>query len=181
MGQRILLVRHGRSAHVQRGWLDRAQFLRWREEYEAAGIDAQEQPPADLKQLASTCAVIASSPAARARESASLLAPAGRDVIASPLLAELELAPPNIGFRMPFFIWALLIGIRTRSSMTPELERAKKAAEWLTGMAERDGCVLAVTHGSFRSLLARQLVQSHWKYESERSWSHWSVWSLGRL
>src|SRR5579884_4059108 len=130
MSRNIHLVRHGRSAHVQSGWLDRQQFLRWREAYETAGIATDERPPAELKQLAAKCAVIVSSPAARARDSAMLL-DGERDPITSALIAERDLAPPNISIRMPLLAWALTIGIRARTASTAERERATRAAEWL--------------------------------------------------
>src|SRR4051812_23503002 len=95
MSQKILLVRHGRSAHVHVGSIDLAGFGRWREAYEAAGIHQHDQPPAALKALASASAVTVASTAARATESARLLA-AEREVTTSPLLAELELLPPRI-------------------------------------------------------------------------------------
>jgi len=66
MEQTILLVRHARSAHVHRGFLDLAGFRRWREAYEAAGIDERDQPPAALKDLARGSGIIVASTAPRA-------------------------------------------------------------------------------------------------------------------
>jgi hypothetical protein len=44
---RLVLVRHGRSAHVHRGWIDRAGLDRWQLAYDAAGLhDADAPPPA---------------------------------------------------------------------------------------------------------------------------------------
>jgi broad specificity phosphatase PhoE len=173
---KILLVRHGRSAHVHRGFIDVAGFHRWREAYEAAGIDEQDQPPAALKALAATSSIIVASTAPRAVHSAMLL---GRDVTPSPLLAELALAPPNIrGIRMPLIGWALSIGIRRHVSPV-EVQRARDAAQWLRDLAAEHGTVLAVTHASFRSLLSRELIARGWHCEIPKGRSrHWSVWSL---
>ena len=180
--QTILLVRHGRSAHVHSGFVDRAAFDRWREAYESAGIDERDQPPAALKALASTSAITVASTAPRAVQSAELLDPE-RDIPASPLLRELDLVPPNVRVRMPLLGWALAIGVRRIiQAVSPlELQRAREAAEWLVGLAERHETVLAVTHASFRSLLASQLVGRGWRCEipSGRS-RHWSVWSFHR-
>ena len=49
MTRRIVLVRHGPSAHTESpGWIDAAGVYRWREAYDAAGILAQSAPPAEL-------------------------------------------------------------------------------------------------------------------------------------
>jgi len=42
----ILLVRHGRSAHKASRLLDLAKLVRWRDAYEAAGIDERDRSPA---------------------------------------------------------------------------------------------------------------------------------------
>jgi broad specificity phosphatase PhoE len=188
MPQQIFLVRHGRSAHVQAGFLDLTELVRWREAYEAAGIDEGDPPPPALKALASTSGVIVASTAPRAVQSAKLL-DSGRDVIPSPLLEELELLPLDIRrVRMPLIAWALTVGIRMivrkvfrgpRASI--EIQRAREAADWLSGLAERHAVVLAVTHASFRSLLAAQLVERGWLCEvPKRRSHHWSVWPLRR-
>jgi len=185
--QRILLVRHGRSAHVQRGSIDLAGFHRWRDAYEAAGIDEQDQPHPAVTELAAGSGIVVASTAPRALQSAMRLWPA-RDIVTSPLLRELELIPPNIrGVRMPLMAWALTYGlqwlvraVRRRPHLAPaELQRAREAAEWLSDLADEHGTVLAVTHASFRSLLARQLKSGGWQCEpSDRR--HWSVWSFTR-
>lgn len=176
MEQQIFLVRHGRSAHVHRGFIDHAGFHRWRAAYEAAGIDERDQPPAPLKALAATSGIIVASTAPRAVHSAMLLAP---HVTPSPLLAELELAPPNIrGIRMPLIGWALSIGIRRHVSPA-ELQRAQEASQWLIDLAAEHGTVLAVTHAAFRSLLSRELIGRGWQCEiPKRRTRHWSAWSL---
>ena len=176
MEQKILLVRHGRSAHVHRGFIDIAGFRRWREAYEAAGIDERDQPPAALKDLARGSGMIVASTAPRAVHSAMLLRP---HITTSPLLTELELAPPNIrGIRMPLIGWALSIGIRRHVSPA-ELERVQEAAQWLSDLAAEHGTVLAVTHASFRSLLSREFVGRGWQCEIPKGRSrHWSAWSL---
>jgi broad specificity phosphatase PhoE len=73
--RRIVLVRHGRSAHVHTGWIDRDGFLRWREAYEAAGLDPADAPPPALRELVASAEVIVASDAPRALASARLLAP----------------------------------------------------------------------------------------------------------
>ena len=182
MPQRILLVRHGRSAHVHAGAIDVEGFRRWREAYEAAGIDERDEPPPELRALASSMSIIVASQAPRASQSAKLLNP---HVATSELLHELELAPPNLRcLRMPLPIWAIAYGMRRliRPHVSPlDVQRAQDAADWLSDLAERHDSVLAVTHASFRSLLSQRLIEQGWRCESRTSRTgHWSVWSFSR-
>ncbi|HYI11864.1 MAG TPA: hypothetical protein VEK57_22600 [Thermoanaerobaculia bacterium] len=184
--RKIVLVRHGRSAHVHAGWIDFAGFLRWREAYEAAGIDAGDTPPRELRELAATAGVLAASDIPRAVESVRLLAP-GTDVVISPLLRELELTPPNLGsLRLPLAGWALAYGVRmlvrAHAHVTPaEHERAREAARWLAQLADEHGRVVVVTHATFRSVLAKKLASAGWYTARPRRHSaHWSAWSFSR-
>lgn len=181
--RKIILIRHGLSAHVHSGWMDLAGFLKWREAYEAAGLDPRDTPPRELQSLASAAAVLVSSDLPRALDSARLLAP-GKEVIVSPLLRELELVPPNLPhLRLPLLGWALTYGLRMvlrgRGYVTPaEHERASQAADWLIGLAAH-GPVAAVTHHSFRSVLAKALAARGWQSTLPRRRSaHWSAWSF---
>src|SRR5687767_305851 len=154
---RIVLVRHGRSGHVQSGWIDREEFLRWREAYESTGIHHDDVPPPELQATAASSGVIAASTAARAIESARLLVP-GREITTSPLLAELELAPPVLPMRMPLAAWMIAIGVQWAARVMLrrvhvselELQRSRDAAAWLIDLASSHGSVLGVTHGSLR-------------------------------
>lgn len=181
-GPRIVLVRHGRSAHAVAGWLDRAAFLRWREAYEAAGLAAHEAPPPLLCELAAAAGAVATSDTPRAVESARLLAPAA-PLVASPLLRELELAPPHLPFRLPLAGWAFAFAPRMLSGAlaTPaEQERAREAARWLVTLAA-GGTVVAVTHHSFRAVVAATLQSEGWRAGVPRRRSaHWSAWTFVR-
>jgi broad specificity phosphatase PhoE len=178
---RIHLVRHGRSAHVHAEWVSLDGFRRWRELYEAAAILKGERPPDGLKALAADAVVVASD-APRAIASAKLLRD---DVLVSPLLRELELAPPNLrGVKLPLALWALSFGVKWlihRTHATPEEEaRAREAAAWLEGLAG-EGDVVAVTHATFRSVLAKALVVRGWRSGKPPRSRHWSVWSLSHF
>ena len=180
--RQIILVRHGRSAHVHAGWIDRAGFLRWREAYDAAGIDSRDAPPRELQEIAREAGVVVASDTARAVESARLLAP---EVVVSPLLREFELAPPNLrGPRLPLAAWALAYGVRMllrpHEHITPaERERAREAARWLEGLAQEHGRVVVVTHHTFRSVLGEALESAGWRKELPRRRSaHWSAWGF---
>lgn len=181
---RILLVRHGRSAHVHRdGWIDAAGVHRWREAYEQAGILDGEVPPAELAAEAARAGVVAASNAPRAVASAGRLVAGARPVVVSPLLRETDMRVPRwVGWRMPIGAWALAIGLdwllapggyNTQES----LDRAAEATDWLVGLAAEQGSVLAVTHVSFRRLVAARLTSLGWHPAGDRrSIRHWSAW-----
>lgn len=178
---RIVLVRHGRSGHAHSGWINITEFRRWREAYEAAGIDAADVPPLELCEIAAGSDVIAASDAKRAIESATLLA-AGREVTISPLLRERELPAPALGrIRLPLFGWALAIGVGLFRADAAEAQRTREAADWLAQLAAENGSVVAVTHASFRSLLSREWAKRGWRcvVPAKKS-DHWSAWTFTR-
>lgn len=189
MAAEIVLVRHGRSAHVQTDWIDLEGVHRWREAYEAAGLIAGETPPAELRALAERAGVVIASDAPRAIESARLLA-SGREVMISPLLREMDLPPPPLrGVRLPMAGWALAYGFQflfravtfRRHASAAEEARAEEAARWLGDLAERHGLVVVVTHTGFRGLLARALMAGGWRIGARgRRSPHWGAWSLTR-
>lgn len=185
---RIVLVRHGRSLHVESRWLDYEGFARWREIYELAGIAPDDLPPAALRAIATSRAIVIASDAPRAIESARAITGDGRKVVSSPLLRELELTPPPVrGIRMPMPAWALLYGVRWLARIVlrrahesnEERTRADDAARWLASLAVQHGTVIAVTHASFRSLLSRRLAAEGWVASvPRRRLAHWSAWSF---
>lgn len=179
---RILLVRHGRSGHAQRGLIDLAGYQRWREAYEAAGIDPNERPPAELQEAARTAGALVASNAARAVASAKLLAPE-REVVIEPLLREFELPPPKWNrVRLPLVAWILVIGAKAAmGTLSVELERAAAAARWLSETASDRGSVVALTHGSVRRLIADELLKLGWSAaKGRRGIHHWSAWAFTR-
>jgi broad specificity phosphatase PhoE len=188
VARRIVLVRHGRSAHVQVGRVDSEGFRSWRRAYEAAGIATGEQAPADVAELAAGAQLVVASDAARAVESARLLSP-GRELIASPLLRELDLDCVSLGrLRLPLPAWALAVGCRMlleklhgRYPAAHEGARITDAATWLHDLSARNRLIVAVTHASFRKRLAARLLALGWQNDiGERTLKHWSAWSLRR-
>jgi hypothetical protein len=177
---RILLVRHGRSAHVHRdGWIDAAGLHRWRAAYELAAIDPADAPPPALVDEAARVAVVVAS--------AERLTGGGRPVAVSPLLRETDLEVPRwVAWRMPLAGWALAIGaewlvgaIRRGRGPQETLDRAAAAADWLSALASEHGSVLAVTHASFRRLVAARLTSLGWRASGgRRSLRNWSAWQL---
>src|SRR5215211_4319062 len=167
MPARIVLVRHGRSAHVHTGeWLSAAGVQRWRTESDAAGITPDDEPPRALVRETEHAALVVASEMRRAIASAQRLAP-GRDIRVSTLLRETPLAiPTRIPFPLPLSGWDALIhlgwGLRIlggAEAPPEEVRRARDAAAWLSNLARVHSSVVAVTHGVFRRLLAARLVE----------------------
>lgn len=188
---RILLIRHGRTAHLHAGGLlDREGVLRWRTAYDAAGIATDDHPPPDVLAAVARADVLASSDLPRAEASAARLTASGR-VRTSPLLREIPLPVPAMGpLRAPLAVWGVLITlawgvdiIRGRDAGDDAIEQARLAAVWCRGVLvdvdKPDATIAVVTHGVFLRLLARQLVIAGWEHEStRRSYANWSVWPL---
>jgi broad specificity phosphatase PhoE len=187
----IVLVRHGRTAHVERRWLDLDSLRSWMAAYDAAGIALRPPPPPALLALAAGAGALVSSDLPRALASAALLS-AGRTVEPSPLLRE---APPETpadplprlgGARLPLHGWALVFGARWlwaswREAPPPgvdaaTLARADAAAEWLIERAGGAGRVVVVTHATFRTLVAAGLARRGWRCAERRPFHEWSAW-----
>lgn len=188
MTKRIVLVRHGRSAHIHRGWIDHEGFRRWRDAYEAAGIIADDVPPRALRDLASSASLIVASHARRAVESARALA-TGKTQLVSPLFCELDLPALPLRVPMPLPLWALAVGARVlirRMAGAPrheadEDERLAIAVQHLNDLAADHETVLVVTHAMVREELTRRLAARGWRVMArESARKHWSSWILER-
>jgi hypothetical protein len=182
----ISLVRHARSAHLHAGWVDAAGFQAWREAYEAAGVAAGEQVPAEMARLVAMADLIVASDAPRAVGSARLLVQQ-REPLVSPLLRELDLEGPSLGgASLPLLGWAvavgmrsLLLGLRGRYPSVDERTRIEAAAGWLEELTLAHPRLVAITHASFRRRLWNRLVELGWRAEpGPRTLRHWSTWRL---
>lgn len=188
----LLLVRHGRSAHVESGWIDVDGVRRWMAAYDAAEIALHHAPPTELERLVAEATHIVASDLPRTVASAQRLA-AGRPFDRTPLLREAPLEtseaplPPLGGLRLPLRGWALVFGVRwlaawMRGAPPPgvdgaTLARAEAAAEWLVDQAtERGGRLVVVTHTTFRLLLAQALGRRGWRGPERRPYHEWSAW-----
>ena len=183
--RRILLVRHGHSAHTTRaGWLDAAGVLRWRDAYDAAGILDDSRPsPALVAEAASADCVVASD-MPRAIASAERLAP-GKQIRVVPLVREMYLDLPTwLVARWPLGVWAVCINahwayreLRHGIATPTELRRAAEAVESLEAISRDAPTTVVVTHGAFRRLLALQLVERGWTAGARTGgYRNWSVW-----
>lgn len=185
---RLLLIRHGRSAHVGGGGLlGRTEVERWRAAYDAAGTAEDDRPPESLLAEVARADLVAASDLPRAMTSAARLA-RGRALTVSPLLRELPLPIPALPVRAPLWVWGALIHarwgieiVRGRDVSPDARGQAELAAAWCreSGRLAPGGTIAAVTHGVFRRLLTRQLIAEGWRLErGRRGYGHWSVWRL---
>ena len=186
MVSRIILVRHGPSAHVHTaGAIDRTGMQAWREAYDSAGIQVVSRPPEALIQMAADAAHVVASDLPRAVASAERLAP-GREIRTSPLLRETPLTIPSWPTRLPLGGWGLLISlgwgyriVRGSDASADERARAAAGAEWLAALTADGATTVAVTHGAFRRLLAKQLLALGWTSTGRRGgYRPWSAWSF---
>jgi broad specificity phosphatase PhoE len=183
---RIVLIRHGPSAHVHSGGaIDRAGVAHWRDAYDAAGIQAACRPPATLVDLAANASDVVASDLPRAVASAERLT-AKRPIRLSPLLREAALEIPRSSLRLPLGLWGMLIHIgwsyrllRGTDATPEDRARAAQAAAWLAELVADGSTALAVTHGVIRRLIAQQLVVLGWMSAGRRGgYRHWSAWSF---
>jgi broad specificity phosphatase PhoE len=182
MLSRLLLIRHGRSAHVHHGgWVDAFGVRQWRAVADEAGIEAEDMPPVALAKEVERAELVVSSDLPRAVASAERLAP-GRSIVPSPLLRETPLDIPQLPVRLPLELWELLIHvgwgyrILTRADAHPEeIRRAATAVGLLADLAQERSSIAVVTHGVFRRLLASQLLAVGWRGDGKpRRYHHWS-------
>jgi len=184
---RIVLVRHGPSAHVaETRVFDHAGVERWRSDYDAAGIQSSDSPPEELKAQAAAAQHLIASDMRRATESANRLAP-GRSIQTSSLLRESPLAIPHWPTRLPLIAWATIINaawswriLRGEEVSAAERARADDAAEWLVSTVADGSVAVVVTHGVFRRLIAQQLVARGWSsVHRDGGYRPWSSWHYG--
>jgi broad specificity phosphatase PhoE len=188
MGARIVLVRHGPSAHVHTlGAIDHSGVKKWLDSYDTAGIQAASEPPAALVKIAADAAHIIASDLRRAIESAERLAPR-RLVRVSELLRETPLSIPRLPNRLPLGAWDTLMHlnwfyriVRGTDTAEPDRARAAIAAEWLAGIVGDSSTALVVTHGVFRRQLAQQLMLCGWANSGRQGgYRNWSAWHFAR-
>ena len=187
--QRIVLVRHGHSAHIERpGWIDAHGVHRWREGYDAAGILPESAPPNELIAETARAACVVTSDLARAVASAERLAP-GRATRVSPLLREMMLELPSwVRTRLPLAVWEVCIHLhwkmqerQGRIATEEDLGRAAQAVALLEEVARESSPVVVVTHGAFRRLLDLQLIANGWAAVGRTGgYRNWSTWSYRR-
>jgi hypothetical protein len=187
MAGRIILVRHGPSAHIHTGAIDRAGLEKWRDAYDAAGIQSTCRPPAELMRIVADADHVIASDLPRAIASAERVAP-GREVRVSDLFREIPLDIPRWPTRLPLSGWSTLIFlswvariIRGIDHSAADRARAVSAGKLLAEIVADGSTAVVLTHGVFRRHLARQLVRDGWVSMGRQSgYQHWSAWHFAR-
>lgn len=186
-GARLIVIRHGRSAHPRSGgFIDAEGMNRWRDDEDAAGITQTSAPPPELAERVARAGVVMASDLRRAVESAERLAPA-RPIQISPLFRECKsITPAWLPFRWPLNVWLVGTGVewmvrilRGTEASPSERQRALQASRWLTELASEHELIAVVGHGMFRRLLAKQLLRDGWSdVPGPHSYRHWSAWEF---
>jgi len=190
---RILLIRHGPSAHSVAAWrpISRSGMEEWRSDYDAAGIARGSAAPATIRARVLHVDLTVASDLPRAVMSAGHLWPE-RQTATSPLFREAPLRIPALGgVSIPLALWALcihahwMIDIVRGRDMTEDVRtRCSDAADWCVQACRDRGptsVVAVVTHGVFRRALARMLIERGWTMQGRRSYAPWSVWELASM
>jgi broad specificity phosphatase PhoE len=179
---RIILIRHGKphievapthSHHGFRGYID---------DYEAAGLDPAEAPPAELQDLVGELASIYTSDRKRSHESAKALAP-NAELIADPLFVEAPLASPRIPLlKMKVTKWAVVSRVLWYAGFSPRIEsyfrakkRARQAADILIARARADGTAVLVAHGYFNYLIGIALKRRGFAQTGSHKAKFWNA------
>jgi broad specificity phosphatase PhoE len=179
---RIILIRHGKPhidvapTHSHHGFRD------YIDDYEAAGLDPAEAPPAELQDLVGELASIYTSDRKRSHESARALAP-NAELIADPLFVEAPLASPRIPLlRMKVTKWAVVSRVLWYAGFSPRIEtyfrarrRARQAADILTARARADGTAVLVAHGYFNYLIGFALKRRGFKQTGSHKAKFWNA------
>lgn len=93
-----------------------------------------------------------------------------------------------MGLKLPLRIWGMVFLARWlwaswRGAPLPGVDaaalgRADDAADWLARRAAEGGRVVAVTHGTFRTLVTAALMRRGWRGPDRRPYHAWSAWTL---
>jgi broad specificity phosphatase PhoE len=161
---RVILIRHGRPDLPISPRTSHHGFRDYIDAYEEAGLDPQDAPPEELRDLVGEIAAVFTSDRRRAHQSAKALAP-DAELIVDPLFIEAPLASPRIPMlKMKVPKWAVVARVLWYAGYHPEIEnyrktkrRAVEAADILVRRASVEGTVALIAHGYFNFLIGRQL------------------------
>ena len=170
----VYLARHGPSASAPRGWLSAAEFRRYLDGYDAAGLMKAARVPGRLIEVAARSDEIIHSPLLRAVQTVELIDAAGGSPRPRRTWAELveaaQPAPVIRGLRLPLMGWDALTRILWLLGRSGTVEprqgaiaRARTVAERLTALAaSHERTMLVVGHGFQNILIARELRGNGW-------------------
>jgi hypothetical protein len=179
---RIVLIRHGKP-NVASPWITHRKFKDYIEEYDRAGLHPDSPPPAWLVDLTREAKRVYASDRPRARESARVLAPHA-ELRLSPLFMEAQLKSPKLPLvRMKPTAWAVIARLAWHAGHHGGIEdyretkeRADKAVEMLSDVAQEDGIAVLVAHGYFNAIVGRTLRKRGWhRYGGRHRAKFWNA------
>ncbi len=150
-------------------WIGHAQFARFIDDYQAAGIES-DPPPRELIDLVEKAPRVFASELKRSIDSAHTLLP-NAELVSTPLFTEAPLASPRLpALRLKVPAWAVISRVAWHGGYKPGIEsygqskqRARLAAPMLVEEAERSGIAVLVAHGYFNAILGRTLRLRGWR------------------
>lgn len=182
---KIILVRHGRPeidlTALDKDWVTANEFGQVVSAYQQSDLADDEQPPADVVQVATTCQVFVSSTLQRAVSSCEALG-VSKVSHADPVFDEASMPFANWKFvRLPIGVWSVLFRIGWMMGFHQNAERvrdignrAHKAAQSLVDQAQQHGDVMLIGHGIINRMIANHLANNHWRMMSSNGDDYWS-------
>jgi hypothetical protein len=178
---KVSLIRHGRPIADQSSCIRAAVFPEWLRAYDNSGLDVLMPPPDSLKKSLASCALLLTSPARRAMESADLLGVTAKRGVA----VDAREAPLPTGILWPFahrpvtfvvvarILW--LLGFARSGESKREVGlRSRRLVCQLTDLAGGCGHVALVGHGYMNILLRKQFEKAGWRSSDARVHGYWS-------
>lgn len=157
-------MRHGKPDINKNLWLNAHEFGLWVEQYNAAGLNADDLPPGEAVEQARMSTFIVCSDLPRSLESARALGIKRID-LSSSLFREFDM--PSSAWRfpvLPLSLWLLIFRFawifgysRNVESFKLAKTRAQLCAEELVNLSSTHETVLFVGHGSLNWFLAKYL------------------------
>jgi len=182
----ITLMRHGKSNHTNKSAISCSEFVKWVDDYDAAGIIQKITLPEQTKEKAKEAKLIVTSTLSRSIQSAERLG-AKSVIISEPLFREAEmpvLVSPFLNIKVPPSCWAVyyrclwLMGYKGKKESKKEAkERAVKASNRLIELAAEYDHVFLSGHGVFNQFIARELLKAGWQGNKKTGRNHWSCTS----
>jgi len=185
---RILLVRHGQPVGISTAPIAGRAIGAWIRGYDAVGITLDLAPPLQVCELAAAATCFVASDLRRARESAARLA-GTRPVILDADLREAGL-PDSLGTSLKLSpgVWIVVARLAwilnwcdASETIAAARARAARSADRLAALAAEGGCVVAVGHGIFNRLLARELRRRGWRGPRTLPRAYWGIAAFERL
>jgi broad specificity phosphatase PhoE len=177
---KIILMRHGKPNIDNSLRLNALAFGVWVEQYNAAGLDADDLPPREAVEQAGLASFIVCSDLPRSLESARRLGIKRID-LSSFSFREFDMPSSTWRFPvLPLSLWLLFFRLAWMFGYSPHVESFKSAkarvhhcAEQLVNLASIHDTVLFVGHGWLNWLLVKYLKRLGWRLAKKPKGRYW--------